>query len=115
MGKGLASASRLESAGLMQASCGVTRPCLILVCVAALQGCAAATVNYTDPAGPRYAAAGPRRSDEPDTLKVVAFNVKYGRHVTEVLALLRHEGPLHDPDVLLLQEMDEAGTRAIRL
>jgi len=91
----------------------VTRTCLLLVCVAALQGCASATVNYTDPAGPRYAAAGPSRSVDPDTLRVVAFNVKYGQHVNVVLALLRQEGPLRDPDVLLLQEMDGAGTREI--
>jgi endonuclease/exonuclease/phosphatase family metal-dependent hydrolase len=85
----------------------------MLACAAALHGCASATVNYTDPAGPRYAAAGPSSAEAPDTLRVVSFNVKFGQHVPEVLALLRHEGPLRDLDVLLLQEMDETGTRAI--
>lgn len=98
---------------MMKASCGVTRTCLVLACVAALQGCASATVNYTDPAGPRYAAAGPTSSGDPDTLSVVAFNVKYGQHLNVVLALLREEGPLHEADVLLLQEMDGPGTREV--
>ena len=97
----------------MWASCRVPRAILLVGFVAALQGCAAATVNYADPSGPRYAAAGPSRSGDPDTLRIVTFNVKWGRHVNEVLALLRQEGPLRDPDVLLLQEMDEAGTRVI--
>lgn len=89
------------------------RATLLVVLVAALQGCAAATVNYTDPAGPRYAASGPPRSGDSDTLRVVAFNVKYAEHVHAVIGLLREPGPLRDPDVLLLQEMDEAGTREI--
>lgn len=91
----------------------MTRTCLLLVCAAALQGCAAATVNYTDPAGPRYAASGASTAGDPDTLRVVAFNVKYGQHLNIVLALLRQEGPLHEADVLLLQEMDGPGTRKI--
>ena len=86
---------------------------VLVVLLAALQGCASARVNYTSPAGPRYAASGPPRSDDPDTLRVVAFNVKFAEHVNAVIGLLRETGPLRDADVLLLQEMDEAGTRAI--
>ena len=89
------------------------RTVLYALLVAALQGCAAATVNYTDPAGPRYAGAGAPRSEDPDTLRVVSFNVKFAEHVPAVIALLREPGPLRDVDVLLLQEMDEAGTRQI--
>jgi endonuclease/exonuclease/phosphatase family metal-dependent hydrolase len=85
----------------------------LVVLVAALQGCAAATVNYTDPAGPRYAATGAPRTAASDTLRIVAFNVKYAEHVHAVIGLLREPGPLRDPDVLLLQEMDEAGTKEI--
>jgi endonuclease/exonuclease/phosphatase family metal-dependent hydrolase len=91
----------------------VPRTILLVVLVATLQGCAAAKVNYTDPAGPRYAAAGPLRSEAPDTLRVVAFNVKFALRVNAVIGLLREPGPLRDPDVLLLQEMDEDGTREI--
>jgi endonuclease/exonuclease/phosphatase family metal-dependent hydrolase len=91
----------------------VPRTILLVVLAAALQACAAATVNYTDPVGPRYAASGPPRSGDPDTLRVVAFNVKYAEHVNAVIGLLRAPGPLRDPDVLLLQEMDETGARTI--
>jgi endonuclease/exonuclease/phosphatase family metal-dependent hydrolase len=90
----------------------VRRTISLVVLAAALGGCAA-VVNYTDPAGPRYAAVAPSRPDAPDTLSVVAFNVELGRRVDEVVRLLRASGPLHHPDVLLLQEMDETGTRAI--
>jgi endonuclease/exonuclease/phosphatase family metal-dependent hydrolase len=91
----------------------VPRTILLVAAAAILQGCASARVNYTDPAGPRYAAAAPGRPDDPDTLTVVSLNVKFGVHVGQVVALLREPGPLHEPDVLLLQEMDEAGTRAV--
>jgi endonuclease/exonuclease/phosphatase family metal-dependent hydrolase len=91
----------------------VHRALRLALFAATLQGCAAATVNYTDPAGPRYAAAGPSRSDEPDTLKIVSFNVKFAEHVDSVIVLLREPGPLRDVDVLLLQEMDETGSRRI--
>ena len=89
------------------------RAILIATLAAGLGGCATASLNYTDPAGPRYAAAVPARAGAPDTLSVVAFNVKFGERVDRVVQLLREDGPLHEPDVLLLQEMDEAGTRAI--
>lgn len=89
------------------------RALLLVAAAALLQGCASARVNYTDPAGPRYAAVAPARQGDPDTLSVVAFNVKFGEHVGQVIALLQEAGPLHVPDVLLLQEMDESGTRAV--
>jgi endonuclease/exonuclease/phosphatase (EEP) superfamily protein YafD len=91
----------------------VPRTVLFALLVAALHGCASATVNYTDPAGPRYAAAGPSHPEEPDTLRVVSFNVKFAEHVPAAIALLREPGPLREMDVLLLQEMDEVGTRQI--
>lgn len=89
------------------------RAIVLVVAVAALQGCASAAVNYTEPSGPRYAGVAPVPADVPDTLSVVAFNVEFGRRVDAVVRLLREHGPLHEPDVLLLQEMDEAGTREI--
>jgi endonuclease/exonuclease/phosphatase (EEP) superfamily protein YafD len=91
----------------------VSRTILLVALAAALAACAAATVNYTDSAGPRYAASAPPWSGDPDTLTVVAFNVKFAEHVSAVIGLLREPGPLRDPDVLLLQEMDERGTREI--
>jgi endonuclease/exonuclease/phosphatase family metal-dependent hydrolase len=81
---------------------------------ALLAACAATLHNYTDPRGPRYAggdavAPQPRR----DTLKIVVFNVQYAIHVGRAIRLIRETDALRDPDVLLLQEMDEPGARTI--
>jgi endonuclease/exonuclease/phosphatase family metal-dependent hydrolase len=69
--------------------------------------------NYPHPAEPRY--AGGRSSGHPGTgtLKVVTFNVKFARHPDRAVALLRETEALRDPDLLLLQEMDAPGARAI--
>lgn len=82
-----------------------------------LAACATARSNYTDPAGPRYAggAATPSAAGDSlaaDTLKIVAFNVQFAEHVDLAVRLIRSTAALRDPDVLLLQEMDEAGARA---
>ena len=89
------------------------RTLFLIILAVAFLGCAGATVNYTDAAGPRYAAIRPPRTATSDTLRIVGFNVKYAEHVRAVIGLLREPGPLRDPDVLLLQEMDEAGTQEI--
>ncbi len=74
--------------------------------------CAAARYNYTDPAGPRYAEAANSIPGVRDTLKIVAFNVEFAEHVDRAIALIRQTAALRDPDVLLLQEMDETGAKA---
>ena len=78
-----------------------------------LVACPMARQNYPDPAGPRYAGDAAPGPASGDTLKIVAFNVKYAEHVDLAVALIRQTAALRDPDVLLLQEMDEAGTRAV--
>lgn len=85
----------------------------VLVAANALAGCAGAVLNYTDPVGPRYAGGVARAVAARDTLKLVSFNIEFGRHVDRALQLLREEPELRDPDVVFLQEMDESGTRAI--
>ncbi len=85
----------------------------VVVVAAALQACASAGLNYTDPAGPRYAAPSAAPPASTDTLTVVAFNLHYALRVDRAVALFRREGPLRDADVVLLQEMDEAGTRLL--
>ena len=77
-----------------------------------LSACSAARYNYPDPMGPRYAGAAPSVPLGVDTLKVVAFNVAFAEHVDLAIALIRRTAVLRDPDVLLLQEMDEIGTQA---
>lgn len=76
-------------------------------------GCATA-VNYPDSAGPRF--AGPAlaplsESVARDSLLVVSFNVQYGEEVDSALAVLRDTPALRGADIILLQEMDAAGTR----
>lgn len=78
-----------------------------------LSGCAGAT-NYLDRAGPRHAATAvhPATSDDGE-LRVVSFNVKYARRIDRAIRVLRMDDSLSHPDIVLLQEMDEAGTAAI--
>src|SRR6185295_18545042 len=72
-------------------------------------GCASA-YNYTDPKGPRVVTGlnvpAPERPD--GTLRVVTFNIEYGKRVDEAIEALR-KPPLADADVILLQEMDAGG------
>src|SRR5438477_9494112 len=82
---------------------------LAAVCVAAA---CARTRNYVDPAGPRFAGqfAGQPR---PRGIRVVSFNVKYGRNVTGAAALLGGDARLSGADVIALQEMDELGVECL--
>jgi endonuclease/exonuclease/phosphatase family metal-dependent hydrolase len=82
-----------------------------LVAAAALLGGCANVTNYLDPAAPRY--AGSHAVADPDPLlRVVTFNVKWGRRVDRVAELLR-EPPLRDADLACLQEMDPRGTERL--
>ncbi len=82
----------------------------------ATMGCAHAA-NYVDPLNPRYAgavlAADVPTGAVPDTLRIVSFNVKYALHVDRAVDLLRNNDSLWHADVILLQEMDEAGVRMV--
>ena len=77
-----------------------------------LTACSSAR-NYTLAAGPRYAGGVAPDPRTRDILKVVVFNVQHARHVDRAAALIQQSAALVDPDILLLQEMDEPGTRAI--
>ncbi len=85
----------------------------VLVAANVLGGCAGAALNYLDPAGPRYTGGRARAIEARDTLKLVSFNIEFGRHVDRALQVLRVEPSLRDPDVVFLQEMDEPGTQAL--
>src|SRR6185295_18919574 len=84
---------------------------VVLAFVFGLGGCATAR-NYLDPAGPRFAGqfAG---TVAPRPIRVVSFNVKYGRNVTGAAALLKGDVRLKDADVIALQEMDETGVECL--
>jgi len=86
---------------------------LRLLAAALLAACATTPLNYTDALGPRYAAGPVRAPRSGDTLKIVAFNIRYAIHIDRAIRLIQDTPELRDPDVLLLQEMDEAGAAAI--
>jgi endonuclease/exonuclease/phosphatase family metal-dependent hydrolase len=79
-----------------------------------LAGCRPAW-NHLGP-GPRYAAPPPAEAAQRprgDTLRLATFNIAYARRVDAATRLLGSDPALRGADVLLLQEMDAAGTRRI--
>ena len=70
--------------------------------------------NYEDPFGPRF--IGAFTEDQPvfeGTIKVVTYNINEGRAVDQAIEELGSFEALRDPDILLLQEMDEDGTEQV--
>jgi endonuclease/exonuclease/phosphatase family metal-dependent hydrolase len=78
-----------------------------LAVLALFHGCAVAR-NYPAPLGPRFAG---QYAGEPSAavIRVVTFNLKYGRDVAGALSILQEHPRLRGADILALQEMDEAG------
>ena len=68
-------------------------------------GCAAA-LNYPDPAGPRFAGSFTDAAPA-EALRVVTYNVKFGRRMPAAIALLASDFRLRGADILALQEVDE--------
>ena len=92
------------------------RPALLLAAAAVvLAGCRTG-LNYPADQVPWYE-GGPARSEAVstgnDTLLIVAFNVRYAQRIDLAITLLRDESDLRRADVILLNEMDERGTRRI--
>lgn len=78
-------------------------------------GCATAH-NYLEPDQPLYQGSfAPPAAERPapDTIRVVTYNIQVGLHVAEATEVLRNRSELGQADVVLLQEMDEPGVRAI--
>jgi len=87
-----------------------------LVLLASLAGPACVTThNYLDPTGPRYegsyapSPAADERVPPADALRVVTFNIEYGRKIEGAVSLLHETEALRTADILLLQEVDPAG------
>jgi endonuclease/exonuclease/phosphatase family metal-dependent hydrolase len=77
-------------------------------------------LNYPNPLGPRYAGAVspvPAAPPHPDpaVIRVVTFNIAYGRHIERAIELLQAPlpQPLRSADIISLQEMDAASTARI--
>ena len=76
--------------------------------------CSRMSQNYNDPSGPvfeGYYAGEPPPYD--GTLKAVTWNLKHGDKVEEAIETLSEAEELRDADVILMQEMDEAGVEKI--
>ena len=75
-------------------------------------GCATAR-NYEDPAAPVYTGGAALRREAGRTLRVVTFNLKWGKEIERAVELLSRPGPLQGADLVVLQEMDREGTERI--
>lgn len=70
--------------------------------------------NYADPAAHGGSAPAPVGAATADgVLRVVTFNVKLGKAVSEAADLLGSHPELRGADLVLLQEMDERGVAAV--
>jgi endonuclease/exonuclease/phosphatase family metal-dependent hydrolase len=70
--------------------------------------------NYEDPLAPKF--EGSFAKGElvfQGTVRVVTYNINEGRAVDQAIEELNTSAALRDPDILLLQEMDEYGTRQL--
>lgn len=85
---------------------------VLLALAVILTGCRTGR-NYPQAEVPRYE-GGPAQAEAVstgvDTLRIVAFNIRYSHRIDLALELLRDEPALNGADVILLNEMDENGT-----
>ncbi len=71
-------------------------------------------MNYDNPLEPRF--AGNFSDEQPDfdgTIKVVSYNIGFAKNVDRAIHELTEFDELRSADIILLQEMDEAGTQLI--
>ena len=84
---------------------------LLAVALLAATGCSNA-LNYADPSGPRYVGhfAG---IDADPALRIVTFNIKFSREIDRAIELFQKNHDLQNPDIIALQEMNNAGVDRI--
>lgn len=84
---------------------------LLILAVLATGACSNA-LNYADPAGPRYVGhfAG---VDADPALRIVTFNIKFSREIDRAIELFQKNHDLQNPDIIALQEMNNAGVDRI--
>ena len=71
-------------------------------------------MNYDDPLEPRFADSFSNERPAFDgTIKVVSYNIGFGENVDRAIQELTEFDELRRADIILLQEMDEAGTQSI--
>lgn len=71
--------------------------------------------NYLQPGAPRAAAPvpAPPSAQWRQPVRIVSFNIRESENIDSALVVLRSEPALAGVDILLLQEMDAAGTERI--
>jgi endonuclease/exonuclease/phosphatase family metal-dependent hydrolase len=76
--------------------------------------CSKMSQNYNEPTGPVF--EGTYAGEPPPfdgSLKAVTWNLKHGDKVDEAIMMLTEVEELRDADIILMQEMDEAGVEKI--
>ena len=86
---------------------------LAVAAVAALALACGRAANHADPEHPRFLGQYAVPGAPDSVLRVVSFNIQFARHIDAAIALLGADPALRAPDVLALQEMDEAGVERI--
>jgi endonuclease/exonuclease/phosphatase family metal-dependent hydrolase len=78
----------------------------------AVAGCRTGN-NYVEPGGPRYVGERSTAAKPGESLRVVTFNIERALRVDQAIGVMKAEPSLREADIVLLQEMDEAGTRRV--
>jgi len=70
--------------------------------------------NFLDPNTPQYHTDYANGTTaNPDQLRIISYNIQYGRNISAATKDLIEIDELKDPDIILLQEMDEDGVDQI--
>jgi len=83
----------------------------LLLALIAGAGCTNA-LNYADPSGPRYEGRFAGIDADP-ALRIVTFNIKFSREIDRAIELFQKNHDLQNPDIIALQEMNNAGVDRI--
>ena len=82
-----------------------------------LVGACRTGTDYPSAIGPRHAGSPPNTAvasrAQPETLRIVSFNIEFARRIDPAIALLTSDTALRNADVILLQEMDAPGTKRV--
>ncbi len=94
----------------------LTRHAVLFVVLGVVAGCSGIKRNYVDRVAPRYSETAVARTSAHagvDTLRIVSFNIKFAQQIDSTIAVLTTDPAMRDADIVLLQEMDEPGTKRI--
>jgi len=75
-------------------------------------GACSNALNYVDPSGPRYTGHFAGMDADP-ALRIITFNIKFSREIDRAIELFQENHDLQDPDIIALQEMNNAGVDRI--